>query len=84
VTQLEKLHAKIVAAQNDANVSFSELRSLLLNLGFDERIRGSHHIFRRDGVREKVNIQADGKMAKPYQVKQVREILLRYRLGGKK
>jgi predicted RNA binding protein YcfA (HicA-like mRNA interferase family) len=51
-------------------------------LGFDERTRGSHHFFRRPGVEERINLQRDGKHAKVYQVRQVRAVILRYRLGG--
>jgi hypothetical protein len=46
------------------------------------RVRGSHHIFRREGVAEKINLQQDGNKAKPYQVRQVRNILVKYKLGG--
>ena len=46
-----------------------------------ERVRGSHHIFNLDGVDEILNIQPRGSMAKPYQVKQVRGVIIRYRLG---
>jgi len=53
-----------------------------LNYGFEERVRGSHHIFVKDGVEELITLQRDGKSAKPYQVKQVRRIILRYGLGG--
>jgi len=52
----------------------------LLYLGFDERIRGSHHLYRKQGVEEKINIQRTGNKAKPYQVKQIREIILKYHL----
>ncbi len=51
-------------------------------LGFEERIRGSHHIFRKEGISEKINLQKDGNKAKPYQVRQVRTILLKYKLMG--
>jgi len=51
-------------------------------LGFQERVRGSHHIFVKELVEELINLQCDGKAAKPYQVKQVRRILLRYGMGG--
>ena len=54
----------------------------MLRLGFDERIRGSHHIFTRDAVAEILNIQPKGVKAKPYQVKQVRHVILKYKLGG--
>jgi len=43
-------------------------------------VRGSHHIFRKEGVRERVNLQRDGSHSKPYQVRKVRQIILRYKL----
>jgi hypothetical protein len=49
---------------------------------FTERVRGSHHIFTRDGVEEILNVQSRGNMAKPYQVKQVRQVILKYKPGG--
>ena len=55
---------------------------LLIRLGFDERIRGSHHIFTKEGVEEILNLQPKQAKAKAYQVKQVREMLLKYQLGG--
>ena len=77
----EKLLLRIIQGRSDRNTGFEELRKLLLHLGFDERIRGSHHLFRKTGVEEMINLQKDGNKAKPYQVKQVRAVLLRYRLG---
>jgi hypothetical protein len=38
-------------------------------------------MFRMAGVEEKINLQRDGSKAKPYQVKQVRNAILKYRLG---
>jgi hypothetical protein len=43
---------------------------------------GSHHIFTRDGVEEILNLQPKGAKSKPYQVKQVRQIIVRYKLAG--
>jgi hypothetical protein len=51
-------------------------------MGFEIRIRGSHHLFRKHGVPEKINLQRDDGMAKPYQVKQVRNVILKHKLGG--
>ena len=51
------------------------------SLGFEKRVKGSHHIFRKAGVEEKINLQRDGNNAKPYQVKQVRNVLLKHKLG---
>ena len=67
--------------RSDANIDFSDLCKLLESLGFDERIKGSHHIFSRFGIEEIINIQPKGNRAKAYQVKQVRNIILKYKLG---
>lgn len=78
----DELLEKILLGRSDANISFDELCQLLHRLGFDERIKGSHHIFRRPDVEDRINLQRDGKHAKVYQVRQVRRVILRYRLGG--
>nr|WP_203594576.1 type II toxin-antitoxin system HicA family toxin [Wenzhouxiangella limi] len=65
----------------DANVEFSHLCQLLARLGFEERVKGSHHIFTREGMEEILNLQPKGGKVKAYQVKQVRNILVKYRLG---
>jgi hypothetical protein len=77
-----KVVAKILSGVSDTNISFTEICQLLGKLGFDERIRGSHHIFAKDGVEEILNLQPKGSKAKPYQVKQVRNVILKYKLGG--
>jgi hypothetical protein len=80
----EELRLQILQGKSDANVDFDELRRLLQWLGFEERTRGSHHIFRRQGVRELINLQREGSKAKVYQVRQVRQVLLRYGLEGER
>ncbi|KAB2849350.1 MAG: type II toxin-antitoxin system HicA family toxin [Hyphomicrobiaceae bacterium] len=80
MSRFAKLIEKILRGKSDAAIGFDELRKLLLRLGFEERSRGSHHIFRKQGVEERLNLQRDGKNAKPYQVRQMRTVLLRYRL----
>ncbi len=55
---------------------------LLRRLGFEERIRGSHHIFTKEGIEEILNLQPKGSQVKAYQVKQVRTVILKYQLGG--
>jgi predicted RNA binding protein YcfA (HicA-like mRNA interferase family) len=82
VAQRDELLEKILLARSDANIAFDDLCQLLRRLGFDERIKGSHHIFRRSDVEDRINLQRDGKHAKVYQVRQVRRVILRYRLGG--
>ena len=67
---------------SDANISFDGMCRLLHRLGFEERIRGSHHIFTKNDVKEILNLQPKGAKTKPYQVKQVRNVILKYKLGG--
>jgi hypothetical protein len=77
----DKLLAKLLWGASDKNIPFRGLCQLLLALGFEQRIRGSHHIFARDGVEEILNLQPKGTKAKAYQVKQVRDVILKYKLG---
>ena len=76
----EKLMYKILSGRQDASIQFSEAVALLQTLGFSLRIKGSHYIFYREGVEEIINIQADGSKAKAYQVKQIRDLIVKYRL----
>lgn len=75
----EKLLTQILRGASDANITFDDL---LRRLGFDERIRSSHHLFRKEGVEEKINLQREGNKAKSYQVRQVRGVILKYNLAG--
>ena len=72
---------KVLSGLNDKNVKFNDLKKLILDLGFSERIKGSHHIYFRTGITEIINLQSlkDGK-AKAYQIKQARNIILKYEL----
>jgi predicted RNA binding protein YcfA (HicA-like mRNA interferase family) len=71
---------RILRGTSDASIRFSDLRKLLLGLGFAERIKGSHHIFTHARVVEILNLQPKGSFAKPYQVKQVRRALVQHKL----
>ena len=73
--------SRVLRGDADASVRFRDLRALLVGLGFSERVKGSHHIFTRADVAEILNLQARGSFAKPYQVKQVRTVILRYKLA---
>ncbi len=82
MSKYDKLLFQILRGTSDANVPFDDLRHLLTSMGFEERIRGSHHMFRRAGIVEKINLQREGSKAKVYQVRQVRAVILKYKLGG--
>lgn len=77
---VEKILDKLLRGKSDANLRFDELCRLLQARGFQMRVSGSHHIFTRAGVIERINIQREGTKAKPYQVRQVRKILVTYKL----
>ncbi|MGI8470410.1 MAG: type II toxin-antitoxin system HicA family toxin [Pyrinomonadaceae bacterium] len=77
-----KIENQILSGSSDANIDFADLCRLLNKFGFSERVKGSHHIFTKDGVDEIINIQPIGSKAKAYQVKQVRNLILKYKLGA--
>lgn len=78
----EKILEKFLRGTSDANINFEVLRHFLSEIGFNERIRGSHHIFTKDAAMEIINLQPKGSKSKPNQVKQVRNLILKYRLAG--
>lgn len=80
----DKTLSRLLIGTSDAAFRFDELCSLLERLGFEKRVKGSHHIFRKAGVEEMINLQRDGAGAKPYPVRQVRAVILRNRLGALK
>ncbi len=82
MSEYEKLLTTILRGASDANISFNEMCALLRHLGFNERVRGSHHIFNKEGVEEILNLQPKKAQAKAYQVKQVRTVIVKYCLGG--
>ena len=70
----------ILRGTSDANIDFNDICVLLKKLGFSERIRGDHFIYTKGSVEEIINLQPIGNKAKPYQVKQVRNVILKYKL----
>ena len=82
MSQQDKLLLKILIGNSDVNIPFDQLRQLLRSLGFTERINGSHHIFTQSGIEDILNLQSKKGKAKAYQVKQVRNVIVKYNLGG--
>ena len=80
MTAYRKVLERVLSGRADANIRFDDLRNLLARLGFEERSRGSHHIFVKSGVEDMINLQEEGHMAKPYQVRQVRGVITKYGL----
>lgn len=76
----EKLLATILGGRSDQNIPFSDICRILKALGFEERVKGSHHIFSKNNIPEIINIQDKEGKAKPYQIKQIRNIILKHKL----
>jgi hypothetical protein len=82
MARVDRILARVLSGTSDRNIRFSDVCSLLHTFGFEERVKGSHHIFMKDGVVEIINLQPlSGGQAKPYQVKQVRDIVVKYKLA---
>ncbi len=78
MTRLAKLYEKAVRG---STLSFAEFQILILAFGFElDRIKGSHHVYKRAGVPERVNAQPQGKDAKRYQVEQFLDMIEAYGL----
>ena len=83
MTKFDKLYELLIRNGQTANVAFADLQFFVRRLGFLERnIKGDHFTYKMDDVAEKINLQPNGKDAKPYQVRQVRLLVLKYKLGG--
>ncbi len=76
----QRLLNRILDGSHLANIRFDDVRALLARLGFEERIRGSHHTYRMAGIVEKVNLQPIGSDAKPYQLRELRKTLQKHDL----
>lgn len=83
LSQTEKLLYNIMCGYKDKDISFNDLRKILAYYGFECRIKGDHYIYTKQGIAEIINLQPLGNKAKPYQVKQIRNLFVKYQLGGK-
>lgn len=82
MSKFEKIMIRILSGTMDKDIEFEDLKKVLHNLGFTVRIKGSHHIYYKEDIEEILHLQPIGAKAKPYQVKQVRQIIFKYKLGG--
>lgn len=76
----EKIYFEVMSGTKDNSIRFSEIQKLLDILHFTCRIKGDHFIYYKEGVEEIINIQPNGNKAKAYQVKQIRNIILKYKM----
>ena len=81
MSKFDKLLVKLLFGTADKNFNFDDLVKILLSLDFQMRTTGgSHHIFSKKGIPDIINLQPMGNKAKPYQVKQVRELIVKHKL----
>lgn len=75
----DKIFQKLISGSK--NITYAELLLIIEAFGFIEvRSKGSHHLFKKEGIEEFINIQnVDGK-AKPYQIKQFLSIVEKYNI----
>ena len=83
VDRHQKLLLQVLQGTSDANIRFTDLCHLLHRMGFAERTKGGHHLFTAPGIEDRINLQRDGNKAKVYQVRQVRAVIVKYRLEGR-
>lgn len=80
MSRLDRVFQKVVQGSADASVRFRDLRRLMQSMKFKERIRGDHYLYTREDILEIINLQPRESNAKAYQVKQVRALIVKYRL----
>ena len=80
MSQQVKLMERILSGKHDASFRFTEVTGLLRAFGFSERIKGSHHIYYREDIEEIINLQPKDGRAKAYQIRQLRNLIIKYSL----
>lgn len=77
----QKIYNDIMSGKSDNNIRFSDFRNLIVNLGFEfKNQNGSHIVYYHKEINERVTIQNDGSKAKGYQVRQLRNIIIKHGL----
>ncbi len=77
----DTLMERILSGRSDANRAFNDMCRLLERLGFGLRIRGSHHIYKKEGIEQRINLQNRRGKVDSYQVQQVRKTVQQHNLG---
>ena len=81
MSKADKTITKVLCGNADANIPFGDACALLQRLGFGLRIRGSHHISTRAGVEVLIDLQPRQGKCKPYRVRQVREVFIKFNIS---
>lgn len=76
MTKRDKDLNRILDGRYDGSIDFALLLRVLRRLGFEERQQGSHKIFTHPSAPRALTLQPVDRLAKDYQVKQVRRAIL--------
>lgn len=77
----KKIYNDVVSGKSDNNINFNDFCNLIIDLGFDmKRQKGSHKSYYHSGINECMTIQNAHSKAKGYQVRQLRNIIVKYNL----
>ncbi len=82
MTKWDRFRQRLLSKQADNNIDFADLCHYVEMLGFVAHPDndGSHNVYGREGVVEIINLQPDKSSAKSYQVRQVRNLIVKYDL----
>jgi len=84
MSKKKKRLAKLMSGDADENFPFDDFVAVIVDAGWQyRRTTGSHIMFTRK-EHPIINVQKDGGKAKSYQVEQVRELIKKAELGGRK
>lgn len=77
----QKTYNDVISGKSDNNINFNDFRNLIVDLGFSFiRQSGSHIQYYHSGINERMTIQSDKSKAKGYQVRQLRNIIVKHDL----
>ena len=71
MSKFAKLKLKIL---NGKNVSYEDAENLLFHLGFDLKVRGSHHVFRKSGYPKTISLKRRSQLI-AYQIEDLQEVI---------
>lgn len=77
----QKTYNDVISGESDNNINFSDFRNLIVDLGFRFiRQNGSHIQYYHNNINERMTIQNNKSKAKGYQVRQLRNIIIKHDL----
>ncbi|MCI8365849.1 MAG: type II toxin-antitoxin system HicA family toxin [Eubacterium sp.] len=77
----QKIYNDVISGKSDNSINFNDFRNLIVDLGFTVKgQKSSHKSYYHSGINERMTIQNAGSKAKGYQVRQLRNIIIKHGL----